>query len=234
MRITKNQLRRIIKEESAKLITEQAVRNLVRRRLLEQAANNQNGGSIVDTRSFYDNVSAKLGAAAQPPLEAESSEFDVNFGNGLIVSQQGTGKGVRRFRIFLDGADSQGLAPADHLTPEQIKEVGLTKFGTARKWSLVPQALSPLEPMFAYTDFQRTNGEVLPRRLQKAWQLVVGKQRRQFERMLKMVQAREQKFAGTASPEALEGLARYGQALEAFLMDTTLGLPAMWTPIESI
>jgi len=233
MKITKRQLRRIIKEEKAKLITEQAVRNLVRRRLLEQAANNQNGGSIVDTRSFYDNVSAKLGAAAEPPLEAESFEFDVNFGNGLIVSQQGTGKGVRRFRIFLDGADSQGLAPADHLTPEQIKEVGLKKFGTARKWSLVPQALSPLEPMSSFTNFQRTNGEVLPKRLQKAWQQAVSNQRRQFERMLKMVQAREQKFAGKASPEALTGLSAYKQALEDFLADAGLGLPPNWTPIES-
>ena len=234
MKITKPQLRRIIKEEKAKLITEQAVRTLVRRRLLEQAANNQNGGSIIDTRRFYDNISAKLGAAAEPPLEAESSEFDVAFGNGLIVTQQGVGKGVRLFRIFLDGADSQGLAPADHLTPEQIKEVGLKKFGTARKWSLVPQALSPMEPQFAFTDFQRTNGEVLPRSLEKAWQLAVSKQRRQFERMLGMVQAREQKYAGTASPEALEGLTRYGQALEGFLMDPTLGLPRMWTPIESV
>lgn len=234
MKITKRQLKRIIKEEKAKLITEQAVRSLVRGRLLEQAANNQNGGSIIDTRSFYDHVNAKLGATAEPPLEAESFEFDVNFGNGLIVSQQGTGNGVRRFRIWLDGADSKGLAPADHLTPEQIKQVGLKKFGTARKWSLVPQALSPLEPMFSFTDFQRTNGEVLPKRLQKAWQLVVGKQRRQFERMIKMIQAREQKFAATASPEALAGLSAYKQALEGFLSNPGLGLPPSWTPIEPV
>ena len=47
MKITKRQLRRIIKEEKAKVLAEQKVRRIVRRRLMEQA-----GGGLVFISGF--------------------------------------------------------------------------------------------------------------------------------------------------------------------------------------
>jgi len=238
MKITKKQLRRIIKEEKQKLLVESAVRRIVRRRLLEQAANNQNGGNVVATRRFYDMRTEQLikqDVPVSPGLNVESQEYDVDFGNGLIVSQEGEGpNGVRKFTFRVDGDDSKGLAPMDHLTPEQLKMVGLAKFQKLRMVGFQDRsdAMSPFEAQLSYVDYDRSNGEATPKMIQASWSKGVSKQRRQLESMLKMIRTREQKFAGKLAPEILEALAGYAETLEQFLADGSLGLPATWTPIE--
>lgn len=60
MKITKRQLRRIIKEEKAKVLTEQKVRSIVRRQLIEQATWPQ-ASDLLSKLSRNPNDSASLG-----------------------------------------------------------------------------------------------------------------------------------------------------------------------------
>jgi len=59
MKITKRQLRRIIKEEKAKVLAEQRVRRIVRRRLIEQATYDQ-ASDLLSKLSLNPNDSATL------------------------------------------------------------------------------------------------------------------------------------------------------------------------------
>ncbi len=63
MKITKRQLRRIIKEEKAKVLAEQKVRRIVRRKLLEQT-----GGASAE----FDNESVMLNGQALDQEELAS------------------------------------------------------------------------------------------------------------------------------------------------------------------
>ena len=109
MRITKRQLRRIIKEEKAKILTEQKIRHAVRRRLIEQAAMGQ-GGIGVQTGSG-DGPRVILvtwdtdGPGTPPPSEIELHQDAVADYN-LIAATEGAEQADHEISEYL--ADETG------------------------------------------------------------------------------------------------------------------------------
>ena len=85
MRVTRRQLRRIIKEEKAKVLAERKVRRLVRRSLTEQAFHPmhpdhlRDAGPDMSTDPAWQKALAHVGARSLQDVQVLEQEFDDGF-----------------------------------------------------------------------------------------------------------------------------------------------------------
>ena len=85
MRVTRRQLRRIIREEKTKVLTEQKVRRIVRRRLTEQAFHPmhpdhlRDAGPDMSTDPAWQEALAHVGARSLQDVQVLEQEFDAGF-----------------------------------------------------------------------------------------------------------------------------------------------------------
>ena len=107
MRITKRQLRRIIKEEKTKVLAEQKVRRIVRRRLLEMTGGHAVTGNH-EGQEFNipvpDDLARSLLDAHASLLAISSNPDDVSYADSGSPQAAAFGDAVRQVYDHVDGA----------------------------------------------------------------------------------------------------------------------------------
>jgi len=113
MKITKRQLRRVIKEEKAKVLAEQKIRRIVRRRLLEQ----QGGDPVAMANSTAQQLGVAgpgSGSSAQKVADAAGltlAYFSIDVSTdgtpGIFVSMHSPSGRSEKFAVVPEGIDPQ-------------------------------------------------------------------------------------------------------------------------------
>ena len=106
MKITKRQLRRIIKEEKAKVLAEQKIRRIVRRRLMEQ-----DGGHLVsgnhEGQAFSvqvpDDLASSLFSAHAALLATSSNPDDISYADSGSPQAAAFVDAVTQVHDYVDG-----------------------------------------------------------------------------------------------------------------------------------
>ena len=119
MRITKRQLRRIIREEKRKVLAERKVRRIVRHRLMEQAGTLASEGDLVSAIKGKDIKISMGGSGMQIDIQGETSyNADDVLGQmweemgpeGALQALEGSARSVS---IDPDTAEDLGLSGSD-------------------------------------------------------------------------------------------------------------------------
>ena len=107
MRITKRQLRRIIKEEKAKVLTEQKIRRTVRRKLMEQAGGHMVNGNH-EGQEFSvqvpDDLASSLFSAHAALLATSSNPDDISYADSGSPQAEAFVDAVTQVFDYIDNA----------------------------------------------------------------------------------------------------------------------------------
>ena len=125
MKITKNQLRRIIKEEKQKLLAESRARRIVRRRLIEQVSGGSIGKALIPDGGDYlvadvvtDPMTGMPVASNPQPLPPDAPFIDAWESediDGAIEALRGMGIN------FIGGDDADAAAEELGIKPEIVR-----------------------------------------------------------------------------------------------------------------
>ena len=113
MKITKRQLRRIIKEEKAKVLAEQKVRRLVRRKLMEQ----QGGDPVALANSTAEQLDYTVGRTGTGISAKEVANV-----TGLTLAYIQTERGIEGMLVSIwkpapDGVEAWRVKPQEFVVP---------------------------------------------------------------------------------------------------------------------